>query len=39
VDQLRLDRRAWESLKSWGHTGFVPHPKADAAPEFVLAAE
>jgi RimJ/RimL family protein N-acetyltransferase len=23
VDHLRLDRRAWESLKAWGHTGFV----------------
>ena len=24
VDHLRLDRRAWESLKTWGHSGFVP---------------
>jgi RimJ/RimL family protein N-acetyltransferase len=23
ADHFRLDRRAWESLKSWGHTGFV----------------
>jgi RimJ/RimL family protein N-acetyltransferase len=28
VDHLRIDRRAWESLKAWGHTGFV----RDAAP-------
>jgi RimJ/RimL family protein N-acetyltransferase len=39
VDQLRLDRRAWESLKSWSHTGFVPHPKGEAMAEFALAAE
>lgn len=24
VDVFRLDRRAWEGLKTWGHTGFVP---------------
>ncbi len=24
VDHFRLDRRAWESLKSWAYTGFVP---------------
>ena len=23
VDHFRLDRRAWESLKTWGQTGFV----------------
>lgn len=28
VDQFRLDRRAWESLKAWGYTGFV----RDVAP-------
>jgi len=39
VDQLRLDRRAWESLKSWSHTGFVPNARVDGAPEFALAAE
>jgi RimJ/RimL family protein N-acetyltransferase len=26
VDHFRLDRRTWESLKTWGHTGFVPEP-------------
>ena len=26
VDHFRLDRRTWESLKSWGHTGFVREP-------------
>ena len=29
VDRFRLDRRAWESLKSWSHTGLVPHPRHD----------
>ncbi|MCG7393238.1 GNAT family N-acetyltransferase [Microvirga sp. ACRRW] len=24
VDHFRLDRRTWESLKAWGHTGFIP---------------
>jgi len=24
VDHFRLDRRAWESLKSWSYTGFAP---------------
>jgi RimJ/RimL family protein N-acetyltransferase len=34
VDHFRLDRRAWESLKTWRHTGFVretPH-EAPAGP-------
>lgn len=26
VDHFRLDRRTWESLKAWGHTGFIPGP-------------
>jgi hypothetical protein len=26
VDHFRLDRRTWESLKAWGHTGFVREP-------------
>ena len=26
VDHLRLDRRTWESLKTWGQTGFVREP-------------
>ena len=26
ADHFRLDRRAWESLKTWGHTGFVREP-------------
>ena len=29
VDRFRLDRRTWESLKSWGHTGFVPQARSD----------
>ncbi len=39
VDHLRLDRRTWESLKTWGHTGFVPHLKAERPPDVALAAE
>ena len=26
ADHFRLDRRAWESLKTWGHTGLVREP-------------
>jgi RimJ/RimL family protein N-acetyltransferase len=26
VDHFRLERRTWESLKSWGHTGLVREP-------------
>jgi RimJ/RimL family protein N-acetyltransferase len=37
VDHFRLDRRAWESLKSWGHTGFVPH-RADDGLELAPTA-
>jgi RimJ/RimL family protein N-acetyltransferase len=29
VDRFRLDRRAWESLKTWSETGLVPHPRHD----------
>jgi RimJ/RimL family protein N-acetyltransferase len=29
VDRFRLDRRMWESLKSWSHTGFVPGASHD----------
>ena len=32
VDRFRLDRRMWQSLKSWGHTGFVRQPASDEAP-------
>lgn len=32
VDLFRLDRRAWESLKSWGHTGFVPQAVDEGEP-------
>lgn len=28
VDHFRLDRRTWESLKAWGHTGFIPEPSS-----------
>jgi RimJ/RimL family protein N-acetyltransferase len=35
ADAFRLDRRAWESLKSWSHTGFVREP---ATPETAPAA-
>jgi RimJ/RimL family protein N-acetyltransferase len=35
VDRFRLDRRMWQSLKSWSHTGFVPRPPQD---ELALAA-
>lgn len=27
VDEFRLDRRTWESLKSWSRTGYVPDPE------------
>ncbi|HEX2040846.1 MAG TPA: hypothetical protein VHF47_14065, partial [Acidimicrobiales bacterium] len=37
VDHFRLDRRAWESLKTWGHTDFVPQEApADAAPALLV---
>jgi RimJ/RimL family protein N-acetyltransferase len=26
ADHFRLDRRAWESLKTWSHMGLVPEP-------------
>jgi RimJ/RimL family protein N-acetyltransferase len=28
VDHFRLDRRTWESLKTWSHTGFIPEPSS-----------
>jgi RimJ/RimL family protein N-acetyltransferase len=37
VDHLRLDRRAWESLKAWGHTGFVREGAMADMPEPMLA--
>ena len=27
VDHFRLDRRKWESLKSWSASDYVPHPR------------
>jgi RimJ/RimL family protein N-acetyltransferase len=37
ADHFRLDRRAWESLKTWGHTGLVREPApVDAGQEFSL---
>jgi hypothetical protein len=33
VDRFRLDRRMWQSLKSWGHTGFVRQPSEEAPIE------
>src|SRR5215210_2304338 len=32
VDRFRLDRRMWESLKSWSHTGFVREVRSEEAP-------
>jgi RimJ/RimL family protein N-acetyltransferase len=42
VDHLRLDRRAWESLKTWHHTGIVldaplEAPRVDLPPEVLMA--
>jgi RimJ/RimL family protein N-acetyltransferase len=37
ADHFRLDRRAWESLKTWGHTGLVREPvPVEAGQEFSL---
>jgi RimJ/RimL family protein N-acetyltransferase len=37
ADHFRLDRRAWESLKTWGHTGLVREPApVEAGQEFSL---
>jgi RimJ/RimL family protein N-acetyltransferase len=30
VDHFRLDRRKWESLKTWGASDYVPHPREPA---------
>lgn len=40
ADHFRLDRRAWESLKSWGHTGLVRDPAhlAQQDPPIPLAS-
>ncbi|MBM6595437.1 GNAT family N-acetyltransferase [Microvirga pudoricolor] len=38
ADEFRLDRRAWESLKSWGHTGLVREPAYEAEPVLELAS-
>jgi len=39
VDHFRLDRRAWESLKAWGHTDFVrEEPEAGRSAGSELAA-
>lgn len=39
ADHFRLDRRAWESLKTWGQTGFVREPAGgEAGPELSLAS-
>jgi RimJ/RimL family protein N-acetyltransferase len=38
VDHFRLDRRAWESLKTWAYAGFVPRsPHEETAGERVTA--
>ncbi|WP_112662317.1 GNAT family N-acetyltransferase [Microvirga flavescens] len=37
VDHFRLDRRAWESLKTWSHTGLVREPDVAEAADLPLA--
>ena len=37
AEHFRLDRRAWESLKTWGHSGIVPDP-VDMEPSLPLAS-
>jgi hypothetical protein len=37
VDHFRLDRRMWQSLKSWSHTGYVPHGPATNGSELAQA--
>jgi hypothetical protein len=40
ADHFRLDRRAWESLKAWGHTGLVRDaPAPEALPELAAFAK
>jgi RimJ/RimL family protein N-acetyltransferase len=39
VDHMHLDRRTWESLKTWGHTGYVPGLRHQEAPPLAIAAE
>lgn len=36
AEHFRLDRRAWESLKTWGHCGLVPDP-VEVDPALPLA--
>ena len=31
AEHFRLDRRVWESLKTWGHTGLVSEPQDKGA--------
>ncbi|MBF9235110.1 GNAT family N-acetyltransferase [Microvirga alba] len=39
ADHFRLDRRAWNSLKSWGHTGLVREPASgESSAELSLAS-
>ena len=37
AEHFRLDRRAWESLKTWGHSGFVPRAASDEEPALPLS--
>lgn len=36
-DEFDLDRRMWESLKTWGHAGFVPKPRSEQSVRCDLA--
>ena len=38
-DVFRLDRRMWQSLKSWSHTGYVPHGPATNGSELAQALQ
>lgn len=37
VDRFRLDRRTWQSLKTWGHTGYVPQAAPGEAADLARA--
>lgn len=37
ADDFVLDRRMWESLKSWGHAGFVPPAREEEPSHGILA--
>ena len=39
VEHFRLDRRMWQSLKSWSHTGYVPHGPATNGSELAQALQ